>query len=165
MRLFFTLVLMLCFYCGFAQSATKKQLLKEFAESSRNPNSANGIWFCKDEGNFDTRDSIVFHNSDNYSYQLYRKVKACQLIAWVFLSETHLRQSTHFICMEPPEISVDIDRHDIKHFAIEDGEGTTKLQVVSYNCRTNWFKISRTQAYDSASKVAYPVMTLVRLKK
>jgi hypothetical protein len=162
MRILLIILLTLISQRGFSQSAMKAKLLADFAESRKDPNSLQRAWFSKDDNTFDSRDTIIFYNYVNYQAE-HSQETSCQFIGWQFISTSTFQQSYYSVCEEPPRISIAVDGSDKYRFKLKVVHDTLILQVINYKGRMSQFKISHNQSHDSASRVDYPIMTLIRL--
>ncbi|MGY3090456.1 hypothetical protein ACVWYF_003511 [Hymenobacter sp. UYAg731] len=153
--------MILCARHGLSQSLTKAKLADFFTASRSSLASIHNTWICRDDKTFNTRDSLVFHNTVNYNYL----TQGCTLIAWNILSKDSLRQSINDYCHEPPEQSVAFDGSNKYRFSIEEIRGITYLNLTNFKGKSDRFKVIYSKGFEIGSKEEYAILTLVRLKK
>ncbi|WP_165903803.1 hypothetical protein [Hymenobacter gummosus] len=145
---------------GFGQSTLKEMLRQDFASSREKPYSLHPYWYAVDTVNIGTRDTVIFHNKPAY----YLGVKStCQWLNWSFTSSRTINQSSYFSCVGHGYSVSAVNGSGAYSFKLKEAAGQTYLKLINHKFQVSWFAVFRSLEYDSRN-VAYPVITLVRLK-
>ncbi len=159
------LALSLWSYSGQAQNSLQTALHNDFKLSRQDNYPLHRYWWAKDSSSIATRDTIVLHNQPNWYLRAGATGNICKFLVWEFNSKSTLSQSSYLPCVGHGYFAVSINGSGNYKFTLKESGDKTFLKLIDYKYQVAWFEVSRRMENDSASKMNYPAIMLVRLKR